>query len=178
MKRVLYIFGQLSDSDVEWLINHGKKKEIARGDVLIRQNERTDNIYIILDGIFEVLIGKNERKITDLTCGEIIGEMSFVDSAPTSATVKAAGESVVFVIPKQMLQDKISADTGFAAHFYRAISLFLAERVRVATRTHGFGDQKDSGEIEINGEIDPFILDNISAGGDRFQRMLKRMMAR
>jgi CRP/FNR family transcriptional regulator, cyclic AMP receptor protein len=178
MKRVLYIFGQLSDDDVEWLINHGKKKEVAKDEVLIRQNERIDNIFIILDGDFQVFIGKNEKMISDLTCGEILGEMSFVDSAPTSATVKAASESKVFYIPKQMLQDKISTDMGFAARFYRAISLFLAERVRVATRSHGFAGEQDSGEMEIDGEIDPFILDNIAVAGDRFQRMLKKMLSR
>src|SRR5512138_3726641 len=106
MKRVLYIFGQLTDDDVEWLIDHGKKREVANDEVIIRQNEKIDNIYIILDGSFQVLIGKNERMISELSCGEIIGEMSFVDSAPTSATVKAVSESKVFFIPKQLLQNK------------------------------------------------------------------------
>lgn len=52
MKRVLFILGQLSDLDIDWMINHGSRKELVSGDWLIQQGHEVENLYIVLDGKF------------------------------------------------------------------------------------------------------------------------------
>ncbi|CAK0740139.1 hypothetical protein CCP3SC15_1080012 [Gammaproteobacteria bacterium] len=42
MRKVLFILGQLSDTDVDWLANNGKRERIAKGVVLIRSGTYTE----------------------------------------------------------------------------------------------------------------------------------------
>jgi len=176
MKKVLYIFGQLTDEDIEWLIANGKKERFEAGEVIIQKNQRVDKLYIGLDGKFSVFYGDNDEiKVAELGAGEIVGEMSFVDSSPPSATVKVEQDSLVYSIPRDKLKAKIDADSGFAARFYHAIAIFLADRLRATVSFLGYGDGKHVAAGE-EPELDSLIMDRVSIAGDRFHRMLTRMI--
>lgn len=168
MRKVLYIMGQLSDSDVEWLSMAGKRLKVNKGDVLIRVNDRIDTIYIVLDGRMAI-ISAQQIELDRSGCGEILGEMSFVDSSPASATVTAIEESVVLAIRKSMLQQKLDEDTAFAARFYKAIAIFLADRLRKRMGV-------TSKDIMDEDELDENVLDNVHLAGSRFDRLLKKLM--
>ena len=178
MKKVLYIFGRLSDDDIEWLIANGKKERFPAGKIIIHKGHKIDHLYIGLDGKFSVFIGdKDENKIAELGTGEIVGEMSFVDSSPTSATVRAEQDSFVYSIRRDKLRQKIEEDTGFAARFYHAIAIFLADRLRATVSLFGYGniEYTYAGTKELD-ELDEMIMDKVSIAGDRFHRMLTRMI--
>lgn len=57
MRKVLFIFGQLNDSDVEWLSTVGKRQKVAPGTELIREGSDLDTVYLILDGQMSVWSG-------------------------------------------------------------------------------------------------------------------------
>lgn len=178
MNKVLYIFGQMTDNDIDWLINNGKKEKIKKSTVLIQKGKLIDNIYIVLDGLFGIYSGKNsDTLITKLDSGEIIGEMSFVDTTPPFVTVIADMDSLVYSISKSSLMDKIEKDSGFGCRFFRAISVFLADRLRENTVLLGYGNKDDIKEYmnDIQ-QLDSLIIDKISIAGDRFHRMRKKMM--
>lgn len=73
-----------------------------------------------------------ERHIATLYAGELVGEMSFVDRHPPSATVTAGVKSSVLAIHKTALTEKIENDRGFGARFYKGVSVLLAGRLRSA----------------------------------------------
>src|SRR5262249_44056181 len=100
MRKVLFLFGQLSDEDVQWMLAHGSKREVAAGEVLIRQGVPVDALFILLTGHLAVLLGPQEREIARLNAGEIVGEMSFVDARPPSATVRAIEDATVFALSR------------------------------------------------------------------------------
>lgn len=176
MKKVLYIFGQLTDEDIEWLIANGKKEKFEAGSVIIQKDHKINMLYIGLDGKFSVFYGDNDEiKVAELGAGEIVGEMSFVDSSPPSATVKVEQDSIVYSIPRDKLKAKIDADSGFAARFYHAIAIFLADRLRATVSLLGYGDGKYVAEGQ-EPELDSLIMDSVSIAGDRFHRMLTSMI--
>ena len=178
MKKVLYIFGSLSDEDIEWLITNGKKERFEAGEVLIRMGEKIDWLYICLEGNLIVTVGgENGRKVAELGAGEIVGEMSFVDSSPPSATVTAGQSSLVYSIRREELVRKIEKDEGFAARFYHAIAIFLADRLRALIGVYGYGNIDASIEkAKEPDELDEMIMDYVHLAGDRFHRMLTRML--
>ena len=177
MKKVLYIFGQLSDEDIEWLISNGKKERFGAGEVIIRKGQKIDKLYIGLDGKFSVFYGENDEiKVAELGAGEIVGEMSFVDSTPPSATVRTEQDSFVYSIPRDRLKEKIVEDPGFASRFYHAIAIFLADRLRATVSLFGYGDGRHGPAEAEEPELDAMIMDTVSIAGDRFGRMLKRMI--
>ena len=54
MRKVLYILGQLSDDDIEWLIAKGSQRQFPAGAVLIREGQPIDALYIVLDGALSI----------------------------------------------------------------------------------------------------------------------------
>lgn len=174
MRRVFFILGQLSDSDVEWLSTVGVRRKVAAGTELISEGSNFDTVYFILDGQLSVWVGS--FKLANVTSGDILGEMSLVDSRKASASVKCDTEAVLLAISKEKLSDRLKIDIGFAARFYKAIAVFLADRMRHAIKRMGYGkfeDEVAQDEIDFD-ELDVEVLDKVHLAGARFERILKR----
>jgi CRP-like cAMP-binding protein len=108
-----------------------------------------------------------------MSVGEIVGEVSLVDSAPASATVTATGEGLVLFLDKETLMAKLAADNGFGSRFYRALAVFLADRLRDARHTSG--NRAVAAADVGDDELDAGILDRMSNAGDRFSQMLRTL---
>lgn len=175
MRKALIILGQLDDGDVEWLATHGTQRRLADGEVIVQEGRPLDALFFTLGGWLLVTL-RDGQEIARLGAGEVVGEIAFVDSALPSATVAARGEAVVLALDKKLLQQRLQADPGFAARFYRALAIFLADRLRATTRRLGYGK---SGDLESEGllqdELDAGILDTLHQAGDRFHRLLRRL---
>jgi CRP-like cAMP-binding protein len=125
--------GILDQPDIEWLVAHSQRQDIRSGSVLIRLGEPVEFLYLVVNGAFDVTVSApEEHSVAKLQAGELMGEMSFVDSQPPSATVTAAMNSSVLAINKTDLTWKIENDIGFAVRFYRGISRLLSIRLRAA----------------------------------------------
>lgn len=179
VRKVLYIFSYLNDGDVEWLATAGKKATVPGGSVLIRKGRRIANVFILLKGRLSVLVGDEQtHELATLQQGEIVGELSFLDSRPPSATVVAATESVLLAIPRDQLALRLRRDTAFSARFYRALGVFLANRLRQTVNQMGFSRiDALAEEEEALDEIDPELLDAIALAARRFETLLARLGA-
>jgi CRP/FNR family transcriptional regulator, cyclic AMP receptor protein len=171
MRKVLIIFGQLSDSDVEWMATSGERVHVDKGSTLIPLASRIDTIYFVLDGKLAVKAA-NGTLIAHLESGEVLGEMSLVDPAPTAVSVEVVSDSTVLKIANDKVRDKLAADSAFASRFYRALCVFLADRLRQNTMRMGYGGAVDE---HAKDELNDDLLDNVHLAGARFDRMLKRM---
>jgi CRP/FNR family cyclic AMP-dependent transcriptional regulator len=173
MRKVLFILGQLSDSDVDWLAKNGKREKVAKGTELIKYGVRIETLYFVLDGEMEVLTNKGV-KLAKVSSGDVLGEMSLIDSSPTAASIKVDHDATVLALPMAKIRAKLEQDVGFAARFYKSLSLFLADRMRNTIRRMGYEDDEAPDEVmgELD-EIDPEVLDNVHLAGARFERMLK-----
>jgi len=179
MKKVLYIFSQLNNQDVEWLAANGRKTRLKKSDILVHSGENSRHLYIVLEGSFAVLAGdENAIKLASLGSGEIIGEMSFLDGRTPSATVQAEADSLVYSILKTRIEDKVRSDEGFGLRLYKALALFLTERLRVINEKYA-GNNKDSENIEesVNSadELETAFADSVGEAGRRFSRLLSQM---
>jgi CRP/FNR family transcriptional regulator, cyclic AMP receptor protein len=179
MRKVLFLFGQLNDDDLEWMLTAGARRFIPAGGTLIEQGVPVDAVFILLEGRLAVWLKPRrgpEREIARLNAGEIVGEMSFVDARPPSATVRALEDSTVFAVQKSVLNAKLMSDSGFAARFYRALAIYLSTTVRERHRALGYGTDLPPEEQDDPDELDPSVLDSVYLAGERFDRMIKRLM--
>jgi CRP/FNR family cyclic AMP-dependent transcriptional regulator len=182
MRKVLFLFGQLNDNDVEWMLRAGARRFVRAGEILIEQGVPVDAVFILLEGRLAVHLQSRkgpEREIARLNAGEIVGEMSFVDARPPSANVRALEDSTVFALAKSALNAKLAADSGFAARFYRALAIYLSTTVRERHRAlgnSGTGEVLEAGEEDDVDELDANVLDGVYLAGERFERMVKRVM--
>jgi CRP-like cAMP-binding protein len=171
MRKALYFLGILNDSDIDWLIAAGHRREVGAGVRLIDEGVPIDSVYLVIDGAFSVHVAAlGAREVARLMSGEVMGEMSFVDSTLPSATVSAVERSFVLAIPRRRLTAKLAEDEGFASRFYRAMSMFLADRLRTTTASFASG-----GASEGLSEMDFDALDNVAVAGARFDWIQKRL---
>jgi CRP-like cAMP-binding protein len=175
MKKVLYLLGQLDDRDVEWMIQKGKKERLRPGTTIIREGQPLQALYVVLDGILGVATrAAGNQLIAHVGTGEVVGELSFVDARPPSATVTALTEAIVLTLARSDIQARLEQDLGFAARFYRAVAMFLSDRLRRASSSP---DPDTPVEESMVDELDPNVLDNIHLAGARFQQVLQRLLA-
>jgi bacteriocin-type transport-associated protein len=178
MKKALYLLGQLSDADVEWMGRPAWRRRVPAGTVLIREGQPVNAVYILLDGVAEVTGGGVGGKPIRLGCGEVLGEMSFVDSRPPSATATAVEDMVVLAIPRPELTAKLERDSDFAARFYRSLAVFLSHRLRDTVRRLGYGKGQPLREdVEYEDELDAATLGSVHLAGSRFDRVRQRLLA-
>ncbi|HBB31614.1 MAG TPA: cyclic nucleotide-binding protein [Cyanobacteria bacterium UBA8803] len=180
MKKVLYILAELSDRDFSWLITAGKRLRIPAGTTLIEEGKSINALYIILDGSFAVsteALGGGE--IAQLTSGEVVGEISFVDSRPPTATVTALENSLVWAISRGQLSAKLLQDANFAAHFYHALAMFLADRLRVTVGRLGYSKaqhpNQDMEATTSDEDLNPDFLSSLEIAQYRLDWLLNRL---
>jgi CRP-like cAMP-binding protein len=177
MRKALYILGILDDSDANWLASNGKARHLSAGTVIIQQGVPVDSVFILIDG--QLLVYSGSVEVTRLLAGEIVGEISFVDSRPPSASVKALVDSQALAIDKAVLRAKLQKDLGFASRFYLSLATFLADRLRVTTARLG-GGQEGSGADSSQDldELPADMLENIALASARFDMIVKRLASR
>ncbi len=164
MRKALFFLGILNDADVEWMIATGAKQQLNPGQVLIREGKPATSVFLVLEGVLSVVAqAAGNREVARLRSGEIVGEMSFVDSRPPSATVQAVEPSSVLAIPRRDLEARLMQDAPFAARFYRALAVFLSDRLRSTVGLLGYGSgQTLEDQASYADEIDTAVLDNCS----------------
>ena len=179
MRKVLFILGQLSDSDVEWLSTIGTRRNVPAGEVLIKEGVHLDTLYLILEG--QMSVTTRGIMLAKVTSGDILGEMSMVDSSRTSASVVCDNNATVLALPKPILDKRLEDDSEFAARFYKALALFLADRMRNTIRHLGYGNLSDEPARDEDAldrdELDIEVLDNVHLAGARFERILKKLLS-
>lgn len=176
MQKVLFFLNELSDRDIDWLVSVGEKREIPADSVLIYEGKPVDTLYIMLDGTLVVSIAAmGEREVARLYSGEVVGEMSFVDSRPPSATVKTMEQSVVLAIPRAELAQKLQTDESFASRFYRALAILLSHRLRGTVKQLGYGQGTPASDDKAtqNGADEATIFPE--AAEAQFARLLQRL---
>jgi CRP/FNR family transcriptional regulator, cyclic AMP receptor protein len=177
MRKALYFLGVLDDADMEWLTRSGESRHLEAGSTIIVQGKPVDSFFIVLSG--ELKVYSKDLEIARLQSGEIVGEISFVDSRPPLASVKALINSNVFAINAELLRAKLAKDSSFASRFYRAVAIFLADRLRVTTSRFGYGQLDQDGVEAIDAdELHPELLESIDLAATRFDKLLRGISAR
>lgn len=122
---------QLSEDLISELALRGDLQTFARGELLIREGERSDSLYILVAGELKVYTrGEKGRELVYnvLVPGEFFGEM-FLDGGPRSASVKAVCTSICVVVGPEAFREFMRGYPEFA----ESLVLKLISRVRHAT---------------------------------------------
>lgn len=165
MRKALYILGDLIDEDIIFLAREGNILTLKRGDSLIDVGESVQALFIVTDGELEVTTPDGDN-LAELGVGDVVGEMSFIESQPPDVAVSAASECRVLAIPRPRLSAELERNPEFAARFYKALATFLSDRLRSMTP----GASSD--------ELDERLLDIVHVAGDRLRRLIDMLESR
>lgn len=112
-------------------------KRYGDGDVIIRQGECGNSMFVIQAGRVEVVqeTEVGEQHLAFLETGGFFGEMALFEDQVRSATVKAAGEARLLKVDKKTLLRRISEDPLLAVNLLQT----MASRIRdLDSRLAGF----------------------------------------
>ncbi len=118
-------------------------------EIIIKQGEQGDCMYVIQDGLVEVVneMDRGEVLLALRGKGEFIGEMAIFEREVRSATVRAIGEAHVLTIDKKNLLRRIHEDPSLAFQLVQAMSSRIralsAEVSDLRLRLEGNFDQQD-----------------------------------
>jgi CRP-like cAMP-binding protein len=139
----------LSDADLKWMAAAGRLQSVPRGHVLVRQGEDTPSLFILLEGHAVVEV-HGLGVIARLHGGEVMGEMSFVDASPPSATVTSEDDCILLTVEKVAVMERMQTDPGFEGRLYKALAIFLANRLRgTVNRMKSAGDGGEAAPAEL-----------------------------
>jgi CRP-like cAMP-binding protein len=109
----------------------GENKVVHSGTAIVNEGVRPNALLVVIRGRFSVGIETlDDVPLAKLEAGEWIGEISFLEGSPASATIVADQESAVLAIDHQVLSERIREDTAFAARMYRVFALVAERRLR------------------------------------------------
>ncbi len=129
------LFGELDDDQLAKFAGISETREYCAGDIIIAEGAEGDSLYIVEEGKVTVTKSENEVKSTlgTLEEGEQFGEMSLLESAPTSAQVAADGKVLLLVIQREKFIRLLDEETLIAAKVYKAMALSLSKRLRATS---------------------------------------------
>lgn len=165
LQDVPLIFGELYDSDIDWLVEQGALDTILAGETAIEAGQQVENLYILIDGKMSVAVrevqrnsltsvfaalessGNNllmesepaARQIAQVSKGEIIGEIVSLGVKLSPSTYKAIQNCILLAIPRRQLLVKLQQDIGMGSRFYRIVVMLLAGRLDGLISRLGFG---------------------------------------
>lgn len=139
----LAFFSDLADPEIDVILPLCHEMKGKAGDTLIQEGQPVKNLYILLSGEAAVFKKQADGKPALLAAvgkGDVLGELSFLQSVSASATVKAKKPFTALAIDQSDLQRLLVTDLNIAAKLYQKLA-FIASRRMSATLRHHFDGQ-------------------------------------
>ena len=123
----------LTPDAVKRLTRSGFLLRLRAGEVLLRKGTKEQELYVILDGVFEVVQGR--RRVALRTRGDLIGEMAFfTEAGRRTASVRALTDGRALVLRRKFLRELTRRDPEAGYRILMNMGRVMAERLAEATR--------------------------------------------
>jgi CRP/FNR family cyclic AMP-dependent transcriptional regulator len=101
------LFADLTPAEFEEVTNASEIQDLRRGDVLFREDDPADRLYVVVDGRIAIAkrsIDGRESVVALMENGDLFGEMSLFEPLGRSAEARALEPSQVLVIPYEPIR--------------------------------------------------------------------------
>jgi signal transduction histidine kinase len=118
------LFADLSEEDLEQLYEMAKTISIHPGELVFEEGSPGDALYVVLDGELEITKrqGGQDVVLAVRRAGEFIGEMSLLEHAPRSASVRALHESRLLMINRAAFETLLSCSPSAHLTMLRTVT--------------------------------------------------------
>ncbi len=135
------LFDGLDQQQLEKVAAVCRKKDYGEGDVLIREGEQGDEMFVVMEGkvgisrrIATELPGGEkmsfEKKLAVLDAGSYFGELAMLENDVRSATVRAESPLRTLVIKSEKMQALMEKDVDLGFKVLKAMSKVMCRRLR------------------------------------------------
>jgi CRP-like cAMP-binding protein len=137
----------LNEIELLALLSVAERRRYAEGEIVLREGENSGALFLLLRG--QLKVSKDVKYLPDpdndlpdeqtlswLTEGTLVGEVSFVDGQPASATVRASGPCEMLVVTRESLQDAADQAPTLENRLVAGVARVLGRRLRVINTRH------------------------------------------
>jgi signal transduction histidine kinase len=122
------LFGGLDEEQLHRLVEMGEILDLAGGELLIREGDQADALYVVLSGEMDVTkrSGRSEIPVARVGPGALQGEIAALEGGRRLASVTAIGAAEVLRIPVTAVRELLGAGPDVALAVIRT----AVERLR------------------------------------------------
>jgi len=108
------------------------KVEFEPGQTVIRQGDTDAAVYVLVEGKLDVVVedGGENKKVATIEPYALVGEQSFIDAGPRTATVVASTVGVAHRLTDSAFEQVRNVHPEVACAFLVDVSRALAQRIR------------------------------------------------
>lgn len=131
----LGVLSELDDQERAELSTLGKAEICTNGDVLIKERDHQNRLYLLLDGRLRVERQTDGQTVTlgELRTGEFFGEMAVLDPGRASATVTCDGKAKLWSLTREDFLRFAGAHPAAGVKILLALGAFLTRRLRATS---------------------------------------------
>ena len=182
LRKVLILFAELDDEDVDTLARLGALRRIQPAGTLIQQGQPVPSLFLILAGEADILVEIDgiKKKVGSSRRGELLGELTLLSNEikGATATVHSVDGMELLELDKIALENTLLEKPDLANRFFRSLSCMLSQRSRdqllarqLATRSQGAESSDDNDELNLN------QLGGINRAGQRFNTLCRKFQS-
>src|SRR5919206_1526556 len=122
--RQVPLFADISGEDLEQLYEMAETVSIPAGELVLREGDPGDSLYVVLDGELEVTKrqGGQDVLLAVYEPGQFFGEMALLEQAPRSASVRTLEESRLLMISQAAFQALLSCSPSAPFKILRTVT--------------------------------------------------------
>jgi len=123
------LFGDLDPASLHTLIRKVRVVLVKAGQVLFRQGDPANSLYIVVEGaVVPIAEGTPRRKLAVLERGEFFGEIGLMAKQPRNATIEALVDTKLLAIDRRVVWELIERQPGVAQGILRFLRARLIDR--------------------------------------------------
>ena len=127
------LFESQPEEVVRAVLAQGRLLEFGPGEIVFRQGERGDRLFVVKTGVLEVLSTPTDATeavpIAYLGTGEVLGELALLTGSTRSATVRSPEHAELFALDRAVFIDLMDSLPAFS----RNLCVVLAKRLETTT---------------------------------------------
>lgn len=133
--RGLPIFDGLGDGELRKIARLFTQKLFLPGEKIFDKGDSGKEAYVIMRGEVNILLDDNSQAIATIGCGQIFGELAFLDGAPRAAMAIATTPTILLIVQRTAFNDLTLNEPHLGMVVMRNISLELTRRLRQTNAT-------------------------------------------
>jgi CRP-like cAMP-binding protein len=112
------------------LVDSGEIKNVAVGEILLKEGDAADFAVLVLAGRLEVFIERDDHQfvLTEAGPGTILGELALLCGIPRSASARATEDATVLEWSDETLRTLLLRDRSLAQRIFRETLRTLVEK--------------------------------------------------
>lgn len=117
----------LTDADCEVLTSVMKVRHYEPGEVLVKEGDADNTLFIVVSGIIDVVAPSNGRRkiVNKMRAGDCAGIRSFVERTPRVVTLRAKEAATVYTIRPDDFELLLESHPRQVYHFMRGLFRML-----------------------------------------------------